>query len=102
MGETTMTERIEDVIRKTIVDSLTLSIAPESIDENAPLFGPEAAGGLGLDSLSSLEILAALSDRFQSPLDDIEAGDFYSVSSLADYLRKQVETQGAASASAAQ
>ena len=78
----TVTERIEDVIRKTIVEALNLPAAPESIDENAPLFGPEASGGLALESLSSLEILAALSDKFQSPLDDIEAADFYSVSSL--------------------
>lgn len=81
-------DRYEDVVRRTIVESLGLQIAPESIDETAPLFGPESAGGLGLDSLSSLEILAALSDKFQSPLDDIEASDFYSVAGIAEYLRR--------------
>lgn len=91
----TVTERLEDVIRKTIVEALNLPVAPESIDENAPLFGPQAAGGLELESLSSLEILAALSDKFQSPLDDIEASDFYSVSALGDYLRRQVEEKRA-------
>ena len=90
-----MTERIEDVIRKTIVEALNLPIKPESVDENAPLFGPAAAGGLELESLSSLEILAALSDKFQSPLDDIETSDFLSVSALADYLRRQVEEKRA-------
>lgn len=85
-------ERLEDVVRQTIVDRLALPLTPQSIDEHAPLFGPEAAGGLGLDSLSSLEILAALSDKFQAPLDDIEASDFYSVSALAEYLRRQPTT----------
>lgn len=81
--------RLEDVVRQTIVDTLTLSIPYESIAEDAPLFGPESTGGLGLDSLSSLEILAALSDKFQSPLDDIEPADFFSVFTLAEYLRRQ-------------
>ena len=98
-----MAERFECIIRQIIIDSLNLPITPQSIDEGAPLFGPEAAGGLGLDSLSSLEILAALSDRFQSPLDDIEASDFFSVSTLADYLRRQVvEKPATSSASLAQ
>jgi acyl carrier protein len=90
-----VTEHIADVIRKTIVEALNLPVTPQSIDENAPLFGPEAVGGLALESLSSLEILAALSDKFQSPLDDIEASDFYSVTSLADYLRRQIEEKRA-------
>jgi acyl carrier protein len=84
-------ERMESVIQQTIVDALGLSVAPSSIAEDAPLFSPEAGGGLGLDSLNSLEILAALSDKFQSPLDTIEASDFYSVSTLAAYLRREVE-----------
>jgi acyl carrier protein len=83
-------DRLEDTIRRTIVDTLALAVAPESIDESAPLFGPESAGGLGLDSLTSLEILAAFSDKYQSPLDDIEASDFYSVSTLADYFRRHL------------
>lgn len=83
-------ERLEDTIQQTIVDALGLSIASKSIAEDAPLFGPEAGGGLGLDSLNSLEILAALSDKFQSPLDNIEASDFYSVSTLAAYLRREI------------
>jgi acyl carrier protein len=81
-------ERTEDIVRNTIVSCLALPIPPENIDENAPLFGPESAGGLSLDSLNSLEILAALSDRFQSPLDTIEGSDFVSVSTLADYIRR--------------
>jgi len=86
-------ETLKTTIREIIVTALALRIDPATIDENAPLFGPEKAGGLGLDSLSSLEILAALSDRFQSPLDDIEAGDFYSVASLAEYLHRTLERQ---------
>ncbi len=89
-------DHLEEVIQQTIVDALGLSISPDSIAKDAPLFGAEAAGGIGLDSLNSLEILAALSDKFQSPLDTIQASDFFSVSTLADYLRCEIHEKAEA------
>jgi acyl carrier protein len=76
---------LEDQIKEIIVQRLTLSVSPADLKSDAPLFGPD---GLDLDSLSSLEILAGLADKFDLPLDDIEAGDFESVATLADYLRR--------------
>ena len=79
----------EDLVRTIMVQALELPVRPEEIDVNAPLFGPQTAGGLGLDSLSSLEILAALSNHFELPFEDVEASDFQTVSTLASYLRRQ-------------
>jgi acyl carrier protein len=79
---------LEEAIRQIIVDRLGIAAAPEQIPADASLFAPAHAGGLELDSLASLEIIAATSDRFQLPLDDIEPSDVESISTLADYLRR--------------
>ena len=65
-----------------------LPVAPTELPADASLFAPQFAGGMELDSLASLEIMAAISDRFQLPLDDMEPADFTNISSLADYLRR--------------
>ncbi|HYL34631.1 MAG TPA: acyl carrier protein [Bryobacteraceae bacterium] len=75
---------LETVIVAIILERLALPI--ESIRSDTPLFA-SADGGLELDSLASLDILAGLSDRFDLPFDDIEAKDFQTVSTLAQYLR---------------
>jgi len=79
---------IEDVVRQIIVDRLELPISADDIDVDAPLFGAPSVGGLGLDSLSSLDLLGGLSDTYKLPLEDIGTEDFRSVRTLADYLRK--------------
>lgn len=76
---------IESTIHQIIIERLAV---PDNIAANTPLFVPAVSGGIGLDSLASLEIVAAVSDRFQLPLDDVEAADFVSIASLADYLRR--------------
>jgi acyl carrier protein len=76
---------IESTIHQIIIERLAVS---HHIEADTPLFVPEIAGGVGLDSLASLEIIAAVSDQFQLPLDDVEAADFVSIASLADYLRR--------------
>ena len=78
---------LENTIRQTIVERLGI---PRSMDigTDAPLFGTKGEGSLALDSLDSLEILAALSDRFNLPLDDVGPGDVLSISAVASYLRR--------------
>jgi acyl carrier protein len=81
---------IEDTIVGLMRERLTLP-ASTVIDVDASLFGLDtAAGDLGLDSLASLELAAAVSDRYQMLLDDIEPGDFRSVRTLADYVRRHI------------
>ena len=80
--------RLESIIQQLIIECLEIPPSLQQIEVEAPLFGPRKDGGLELDSLASLEILAALSDRFGLPLDDVEPEDFRTISSLADYLRR--------------
>ncbi len=87
-------DRLESIIRQAIVECLEIPPSMQQIASDAPLFGPKKEGGLELDSLASLEILAALSDRFGLALDDVEPPDFRTIASLADYLRRHgVETE---------
>ena len=68
-----------------LVEALTLDIAPESIDPEAPLYGE----GLGLDSIDILEVALVVSQRygFQLRSDDEEnVRIFKSLASLADHV----------------
>lgn len=78
---------LEDILRELIVERLHLQIAPDELADDTQFFAPARVGGLEIDSLSSLEILSAVADRFQMPLDDIEPGDFNSIATLSGYLR---------------
>jgi len=77
-------------IKQLIVEALDLEdIAPEDIDDEAPLFGE----GLGLDSIDALELGVALRKKYRIKLEanDSRAREhFRSVSSLA----RLVESQG--------
>ncbi len=75
---------LEAVIIDIITDRLMLP--PASFHNETPLFAA-TDGGLELDSLASLDILAGLAERFGLPFDDIGATDFQTVSTLAAYLR---------------
>jgi len=81
--------QLETLIQNIIVERLMLPIRPEEIEPTVPLFTSDDAGGLGLDSLGALEILAGLSEHYQTNLDDIEPQDLRSVASLAAYLRRR-------------
>lgn len=57
----TQTQALEREIKELIISSLSLEdIAPEQIDDAAPLF----VNGLGLDSIDALELGLALQKRY--------------------------------------
>ncbi|MBX3262638.1 MAG: hypothetical protein KIS78_24725 [Labilithrix sp.] len=60
---------------------------PESIADDAPLFGE---GGLGLDSLDALQIAMLVEERFgvRVPEGDEARPIFRSVSSLAEFVER--------------
>ena len=87
-------DSVESTIQRIIAERLALPVQPHELSADAPLFAPEFAGGLGLDSLASLEIIAAISDEYQLPLDDIEAADFSNITTLAEYLRQHGVASG--------
>lgn len=86
-GAASTVTSLEGVVRDLIVKRLDLHLEPSEIADDTPFFAPASAGGLEIDSLSSLEILSVLADHFQMPLDDIEPANFHSIKTLSDYLR---------------
>lgn len=82
-----MENLIEDV-KKQIIAALNLDeIAPEDIDENAPLFGPD---GLGLDSIDALELIVMLEKDYGVKLSDPKQAKsiFVNVRTIAEFIRQ--------------
>lgn len=74
-------------VAEVIIERLELEdYTPESFPRDAVLFAPPEGGGLGFDSIASLEIIAGLADTFELPFDDVKREDFMSVDSLAAYI----------------
>lgn len=84
-----MSDSLESRLKKLIVESLMLEdVKPEDIDTEAPLF----VEGLGLDSIDALELALAIHQEFgvkTSPEDERNREIFYSVKSLAEFIRSE-------------
>jgi len=81
-----MAEDLVLELKKLIINTLKLEdIAPEDIDDDAPLFGD----GLGLDSIDALELVVALEKNYNVFIPDSEVGKkvFRSVNALADFVK---------------
>lgn len=81
------TEIIFD-IKKLIVERLKLQVDPDEIDDDDELFG----GALGFDSLATLEIIAALENKFDIEVFDEELTTelFTNIQTLADYVKSKL------------
>lgn len=72
-------------------------VKPEDIETEGPLF----VEGLGLDSIDALELALAIHQEFgvkTSPEDERNRQIFYSVKSLADFIRAEQAAAAAAPA----
>ncbi len=79
-----MTE-LKAQLKRSLVTELNLEdIAPEDIDDNAPLFGD----GLGLDSLDAVEIVVLVQRAFGVEIQNMDEGRqaFQSISALAEFI----------------
>ncbi len=88
----TLDDAFRTRIKQAIIDSLGLEgLTPESIADDAPLFGDE---GLGLDSVDALELMVVFEKDFGITIDteDIVPGTFDSVASI----EKLIQSLGAA------
>ncbi len=78
---------IEKDLKELIINSLELEdIKPEDIKDDEPLF----IDGLGLDSIDALELGMALKKKYNLEMSsdkDENKQYFYSVKTLADYIR---------------
>jgi acyl carrier protein len=93
-----VSDALEPRIKRLIVEALMLEdIQPEDIETEAPLF----VEGLGLDSIDALELALAVHKEFgvkTSPDDERNREYFYSVASLAEFIRNNQGEQGSPAA----
>jgi acyl carrier protein len=84
-----MSESLEDQLKDLIVESLALEdVEPSEIKTEEALF----VEGLGLDSIDALELALAIQEKFgvtTSPDDERNQELFYSVKTLADFIRSE-------------
>jgi acyl carrier protein len=73
-------EEIREKIKELLIDSL--GIEAEVLTDDVPLFGD----GIGLDSIDSLEMIAAIDKEFGVSMTGVGKEPFYNVASLAKYV----------------
>ena len=75
-------------VKALIVRQLKLEIDPETIRDDAPLFGDDASG-LGLDSIDALELIVLLQQQYQIKLSNSDEGPnvFRTVRTMAEYIK---------------
>jgi acyl carrier protein len=81
-------ERLRSEIKRLLVSELNLKGRdPESIADDAPLFGD---GGLGLDSLDALQLAMGIEEKLgvRIPEGDDARAIFKNVGAIADYVAK--------------
>ena len=79
-------EQLIAQLKHEIIEVLNLTeLAPESIDENAPLF----VEGLGLDSIDALELIVLLEKKYGLKFGTADEGKkiLYSVRTMAEFIR---------------
>jgi acyl carrier protein len=85
-------DTLELDLKRLVISSLALEMAPEDIDTDSPLFGE----GLGLDSIDALELGVALKRQYSIPLDgdaDDTKARFFSIRTLADLVRTHIDSR---------
>ena len=76
---------IEHRVKQVIIRTLSLEVDAEEIDDEDELFG----GGLGLNSMATIEIIVGLEEEFgiEVPDEELRVELFDSVQTMADYVR---------------
>ncbi len=80
---------IEHRVKQVIIRTLSLEVNAEEIDDEDALFG----GGLGLNSMATIEIIVGLEEEFdiEVPDEDLRVELFDSVQTMADYVRAELQ-----------
>lgn len=84
-------ENLNENLKKQLIEALNLEdITPADIDDDMPLFGDS---GLGLDSIDALEIILILERNYGVKVENPKEGKeiFYSIATIADYIRKHTK-----------
>jgi acyl carrier protein len=78
----------EQEVAQLIVENLNLSISPDAMEPNIPLFND----GLGLDSIDALELSLAISQRYGINIksDDKDINRYFSsLRALSEYIHEK-------------
>jgi acyl carrier protein len=75
-------EEIEREVRRIVSDAMDGEIAPQDLPLDVPIF----SGGLGMDSMSGVELLGALEERFDIYIDDDNFEIFDSLQLMIDFV----------------
>ncbi len=77
---------LKQSLKKQIVEFLNLSVKPEDIKDDEPLFGE----GLGLDSIDSIELIVLLSREYGINIQDPKEGRkiLVDINTMVDYIEK--------------
>ncbi len=80
---------IEYRIKQVIIRTLSLEVDADEIDDEDQLFG----GGLGINSMATIEIIVGLEEEFdiEVPDEDLRVELFDSVQTMADYVRAALQ-----------
>jgi acyl carrier protein len=84
-----MAEVTVERLREMLVENCMVKVAPEAINEETPLFGPES---LGLDSLDALQMVIAIEKEYKIVIGNpASARDaLQSLSVLRDYIDRRM------------
>lgn len=79
-----MTERIEDRLKRMIVERLFMSLSPDELDEEKSLLDE-----YDVDSVSLLELVVGIEEEFGIAVgdDDFDVDNFETVAKLANFVR---------------
>ncbi len=85
---------IEHRVKQVIIRTLSLEVEADEIDDEDELFG----GGLGINSMATIEIIVGLEEEFgiEVPDEDLRVELFDSVQTMADYVRAVLQKVPAA------
>ena len=80
------TAALKQQVKQQIVQFLNLSVKPEDIVDDQPLFGE----GLGLDSIDSIELIVMLGREYGINIQDPKEGRkvLVNVNTMVDYIEK--------------
>ena len=85
---------IEHRVKQVIIRMLSLEVDADEIDDEDELFG----GGLGINSMATIEIIVGLEEEFgiEVPDEELRVELFDSVQTMADYVRTVLQKVPAA------